>query len=349
MARINLLTMHYVDNNGSFFQTYATCKLLEEQGHSVTILNLQDKAWAIGRWKRLLSYYKIPRYFRFEMLRKKYYPNRTKRMFKIMPNLIPDADYNVVGSDQVWNYQITKYDFLSYFLAFSRPDVKRVSLASSFGINWALDKDTTNQVVSELKKFTAVSVREDTGVTMCKVIFGKEAIQVIDPTLAWADYKSFLRKQSHFENNVTLFTYNSRGYTPILANVVAKRFKWRKIWINELPKKGYKSGLLFWENPIDWINAINDSTLFITDSFHGVAFSIILNKPFIATINSVKKISRIKSLLSLFGLEKCLVTSVDDFNERFDEIVAPIDWITVNSILRMEQTRFKNFIRENIV
>lgn len=349
MAKINLLTMHYTDNNGSFFQTYATCRLLEECGHSVTIINLQDRNWNRGRWKRGISYYKLLRYLRFELARKKYYPPRTKMMFKVDTRLIPDADYNIVGSDQVWNHKITYYDFLSYFLSFSKPGIKRVSLASSFGTNWDLNAETTNLVKNELKQFTAISVREDIGVDTCKNVFNVNAIQVIDPTLGWGDFKPFLRKKGPINDNVTVFTYNSDGYTPKLADIVAEKYKWKKIWTNELPRCGFKSGLLFWENPIDWINAINQSSLLITDSFHGVAFAILLNRLFVATVNSINKMSRIYSLLSLFGLEERLVTSIDDFNNRFEAIIAPIDWMRVNSILKREQERIRVFIKNSIV
>lgn len=348
MAKVNLLTMHYADNNGSFFQTYATYKLLERHGHDVKIINLQDKAWAVGRWKKLISYYKIPRYLRFESLRRRYYPFRTKKMYHVEQSKIPVSDYNIVGSDQVWNRQITNFDYLSYFLSFSKPEVKRVSLASSFGIKWLLNEEETRIIKTELERFSAISVREADGVVLCDNIFGLKATQIIDPTLAWGDFSEFLKSNKKHKDSIALFTYNSNGYTPKIADHTSEKLRMPIRWINELPRKGYKSGLLFWESPVDWINSINNSSFFITDSFHGVAFAIILNRPFVATINNIDKISRIKSLLTLFGLENRLVTSLDDFVNRFDELIKPIDWATVNTKLTEEQIKYNRFILDNI-
>ena len=347
MAKVNLLTMHYTDNNGSFFQTYATCRLLEESGHSVTIINLQDRNWNRGRWRRGISYYKLLRYLRFEIARKRYYPPRTKLMFRVDTRLVPDADYYVVGSDQVWNWEITYYDYLSYFLAFVERG-KRVSLSSSMGIKWNVDKAQTERVKEELSKFSAVSVREKDMVDSCERLFGITPECLIDPTLAWGDYTIFLHKGKN-RKHVGLYTYRSNGYAPQIARSLGELLGQRVNWTNELPKKGFKSGRLFWEDPTDWINTINSSSVFVTDSFHGVAFSLILNIPFIATVASENKISRIESLLSIVGLESRLVNSMDDFIARKDSLLAPIDWTSVNQRIEIEREKYKQFIKNNIV
>lgn len=347
MAKVDLLTMHYTDNNGSFFQTYATCRLLEESGHSVTIINLQDRNWNIGRWARGLSYYKLLRYLRFELARRKYYPPRTKLMFKVDPRLVPDADYFIVGSDQVWNWDITYYDFLSYFLAFVDKG-KRFSLSSSMGIKWNVDETLTIRIKDELNKFSAVSVREMDMVDACKRLFNINPVCLIDPTLAWGDYSEFLHKGKE-RNHVGLYTYRSSGYAPQIAHSLGEMMKQRVHWTNELPKKGFRSGLLFWEDPTDWINTINSSSIFVTDSFHGVAFSLILNVPFIATVASKNKISRIESLLSIVGLEKRLVFSMEDFLTRREALLEPIDWNQVNKQIEKEKEKYKQFVKTNII
>lgn len=347
MAKVNLLTMHYTDNNGSFFQTYATCRMLEKCGHSVTIINLQDRNWNKGRWKRGIAYYKLLRYLRFELARKRHYPPRTKLMFKADTRLIPEADYYIVGSDQVWNWEITYYDYLSYFLAFVDKG-KRISLSSSMGIKWNVDKAVTLRIKDELNKFSAVSVREKDMIDTCKRLFNIDSQCLIDPTLAWGDYSEFLHKGTE-RNHVGIYTYMSNGYAPQIARYLGEYLKQGVHWTNELPKKGFKSGLLFWEDPTDWINTINSSSIFVTDSFHGVAFSLILNVPFIATVASKNKISRIESLLSIAGLESRLVHSMDDFIARRETLLSPIDWNQVNRRIEIERQQYKQFVKTNII
>ena len=160
MARINLLTIQWGESYGAILQTYATCKILEEQGHEVTIINLLNPAH-VNRFKRIRTYlsFNIIKIIKFELFKRKYFPPRTKSMIVINPKLIPQADYIVVGSDQVWNREITKASALSFFLDFVPTSVKRISLASSFGkALWNESDQFTLKVKNEIQKFHAVSV-----------------------------------------------------------------------------------------------------------------------------------------------------------------------------------------------
>ena len=72
-----------------------------------------------------------------------------------------------------------------------------------------------------------------------------------------------------------------------------------------------------------------DSKLTIVDSFHGMVFSIIFNKPFWVIGNVKRGMTRFTSLLEQLGLEDRLIT-VEDL-EKVD-LLQPIDWIKVNAL-----------------
>lgn len=69
-----------------------------------------------------------------------------------------------------------------------------------------------------------------------------------------------------------------------------------------------------------------DAEFVITDSFHACAFSIIFNKPFAVIGNKERGMSRFESLLHLFGLDKRLVTSINNIDS-----LSPINWNFVNN------------------
>ena len=79
------------------------------------------------------------------------------------------------------------------------------------------------------------------------------------------------------------------------------------------------------------------------------SFSLILNVPFIATVASKNKISRIESLLSIAGLESRLVHSMDDYVARRESFLEPIDWPSVNQRIEIEREKYKQFVKSYIV
>src|SRR5690606_28300563 len=94
----------------------------------------------------------------------------------------------IVGSDQVWRPKmyVNSEDSYAYFLEFVPDYVPRISYAASFGVDkWerkANDK-LTERVKESLKRFSSISVREESGVSICRDYFGVASTHVLDPTL----------------------------------------------------------------------------------------------------------------------------------------------------------------------
>ena len=346
MARINLLTIHYGENNGSVLQTYATVKLLENQGHVVTIIDL----WA----PHFIFNYKNKDHWIcfFNRLRNKLFPQKTRRMTTINPCEIPDSDYTIVGSDQVWNSQVTKERGLSYFLDFVPETSKRIAFSSSFGkAVWDEDDEYTNKVRNELHKFSAISVREKSGVEICKNIFGVEAVCTIDPTLVLHDFSDILPKNIRHKSEVGCFTFKPEGYSLKVAEEIAKREHLSVRFINfgGIKKRCKHQTGHYWRNsPDKWLKYIAQSTCFVTDSYHGVACSIILKKQFVAVCADIGRFERIKSLLTMLGLERKIVLSYEALLSNYDSIMQPIDYTSVYSILDRESNKALQFIKDNI-
>jgi hypothetical protein len=63
-----------------------------------------------------------------------------------------------------------------------------------------------------------------------------------------------------------------------------------------------------------WLRGFYDAKFVLTDSFHGMVFSIIFEKPFLVVLNKQRGSSRFLSLLSALGLEDRLIENIDGFN-----------------------------------
>ena len=83
-----------------------------------------------------------------------------------------------------------------------------------------------------------------------------------------------------------------------------------------------------------------------TDSFHGTAFSIIFNKPFIVVANTDRGAARFTSVLKVFGLEDRLVSNVAEVTPGL--LRKKIDWKSVNSKISQERQRSETYLRQHL-
>lgn len=339
MAKINLLTIHYGKCYGAVMQTYATCRLLEEAGHSVNVINLINPIQK-GNWKTLKYWKDSIREFQFWCFKKKYFSKLTNKAYNINDIVMPASDLTIVGSDQVWNRDITANFGNAFYLDFAKGQIK-IALSSSFGKElWEEDLEYTNEVAKLLSQFKAISVRESSGVKIIKDVFKLDAVNLLDPTLGYANFKDLVSKNKELHQ---VFPF-------LLLNDEQAKEKAQHI-ANELNLPLFRHTRLsvtFLNGPIHWLNRIKNSDYIITDSFHGLALSIIFNKQFFVFCASEKKFTRLRSLLKLLSLEDRYIESIDDFNRKKEFLLKPIDYTKVNAILNLEQELYRAFIKEVI-
>ena len=339
MAKVNLLTIHWGRSYGAVMQTYATSKLLEKNGHDVTVVNnIHPKEKQF--YKRFRSLYYLFQDFQFYCFKHRFFPKLTCKMYGLVPSKLPSSDYIVIGSDQVWNKSITSPMDLAYYVDFSQ-DVKKVSLASSFGKSeWLEDGEYTQKVKTYLSKFDAISVREDTGKEILRKVFGLDSTVLIDPTLAYADFDDLLLNKKEKKQIYTFLFSNKQETKDIVAAISEDLglpiFKHSKLsyYLNNGPRR--------------WLTNIRNSSYVITDSFHGLAFSLVFQKDFFVLCADEKKFTRLKSLLDLLGLQNRYIESLKDYEQRKTMLFESVDYSTVNAKLRVEQDKYNSFIQSKI-
>jgi len=190
---IGLLTFYTYNNYGALLQTYATLHTLRGLGFECDIINLRRRPK-----NKLISYFYNQICNRnFHLFREEFLNPCTKEYYTgdDLSELNSKYDCFLVGSDQVWRPQLTGDLALNYFLDFADEKSLKISYASSFGIStWTERPDSTSIVKDLLQRFDAISVREDSGVEICKNVFGVNATLVLDPTLLLSeqDYTDLL-------------------------------------------------------------------------------------------------------------------------------------------------------------
>ncbi|MDO5472521.1 MAG: polysaccharide pyruvyl transferase family protein [Akkermansia sp.] len=262
----------------------------------------------------------------------------------------------VVGSDQVWRMRYVRgmLPGLGFFLDFVSSATRRRSIAyaASFGSDeWEGTPKETADCSRLLREFKAVSVREHSGVDICRDVFGVEAVQMPDPTL-------LLRRQDYDEivdSEVTWLPENDFIAT-YLFNETEERAR-------QIANLAAKEGLAFQRllprvaspkrrdrYPVtvaQWLRLIRDCKYFVTDSFHGCVFAIIYNKPFVCLGNAARGTARFTSLLSSLGLDGRLPSDLS--TENIQRVLrTPVDWDIVNERLISERTRGRSFLRDNL-
>lgn len=341
MAKINLLTIHWGRSYGAVMQTYATSKLLEKNGHDVTVINIihpKEKRF----YKRFRSLYYLFIDFQFYCFKHRFFPKLTSKMYGLVSAKLPSSDYIVIGSDQVWNRSITCPMDMAYYVDFDEK-VKKVSLASSFGkSDWNEDAEYTRVVKKCLDNFNAISVRERSGKEILSDVFGMESTVLIDPTLAYADFEGLVLDK---RKKKQIFTFLFGGNKQETKDIV-------KAISNDLDLPVFRhSKLSYYLNngPRKWLTNIRNSSYVITDSFHGLAFCLIFKKEFFVLCADEKKFTRLKSLLDLLGLQNRYIESLDDYQQRKLMLLESIDYSSVNSILQNEQNKYNHFIQQYII
>lgn len=253
-------------------------------------------------------------------------------------------DAYVVGSDQVWRPAYSP-GMSAFFLSFlSKEDkTKRIAYAASFGID-NCDEFSAEQLATYaplLQRFDAIGVREDSAVSLCKHHFGVSAEHVIDPTLLLdkAIYCDLLAQDKIPPSNGNMMVYvlDKKPEKQLIIHQVASERGLTPFTV--MPEQ---DGI--YPPVTQWLRGFIDAEYVVTDSFHGVAFSIIFNKPFIAIGNHDRGLARFTSILKMFCLEQRLIFSRAELNAEL--INQPIDFVKVNQLKAEKQQIASEFLKQ---
>lgn len=368
--KVAIITISDYDNYGNRLQNYALQKFLENQGHEVTTIVNSPVSIRMSRIIALKSGYNTFKKFGLKGLLNKINEKKnidkknalskkrsnfiefskeyiTESNYSINPSDIPEHlaeeyDYFIVGSDQVWNPNFRHMSPID-FLTFANKN-QRIAYAPSFGVS-NIEKKYKKKYATWLNGIEKISIREESGQNLIQNLTDHKVPILVDPTMLISkeDWITLSKEYSGKPQKKYLLTY-----------YLGELSKEKQIWIEQIARENeleilkladYNNLKEYSLRPDEFIDLISSATLFLTDSFHGTIFSIIMNTPFVVfdRISHVGSMSsRIDTLLRKFEFE----------NRKWEKIkydnVFDIDFSKVTSIQKIEKNKSISFIEKAI-
>jgi hypothetical protein len=335
---IKTITCHDVYNYGASLQAFALMKYLENLGHEVEIIDYKpdylDKRYKLfavsSRYKRniflafIYLLIKIPMRF-FYRSRKYAFDRFTRSYLKITPQRYkhyaelkenpPYADIYFAGSDQIWNTLYANGRDSAFYLDFTPKNSIKASYAASFGTDQILN-DYIEFVREKIDALDYIAVRERTGIEILNYLGISRGVQVLDPVFlldkeAWSGIMLESIKESYilvydFENNPLIEACSKRMKEETGLKIIA---------VNDWIENPYADVNIKDAGPEKFLTLIAQSEFFLSNSFHGTAFSVIFEKQFYSFKRIRDKVnSRIVDFLNLLGLQDQLINSVEEID-----------------------------------
>lgn len=369
MKRVGIITMHRVLNVGSILQAYALCEKIEQLGAHAEIIDYKypnafhkgerehQNIWnSISMLPKRLKYFVLYRsaaqkkrfqlFYKSKMRLSRHYPDRNE-----LYQSPPHYDLYLTGSDQVWNPICMKGDG-AFFFDFAKDAIK-ASYASSFSTT-EIPSDIKEIYAEYLKTYSYVGVREMSAVNLVKDIVNKDARLVCDPTLLLtkSDYIN-LAKGSEIKPKrypyilvyALSYAYNPYPQIENVVNVIKKKLGYKVVYLYANTVEHYHIGQSITSaGPSEYLDLFLNAKFVVTSSFHGTAFAINFEIPFISVIpGSAKKDSRIMSLLKTLGLSSQAITTNQVMPK---ELPIKIDYDRVRLKLKQYRDDSESFLKQ---
>ena len=363
--KIGILTHPFEKNYGGIVQNWALQHTLRKIGYDPVTVNWNGN---IPSWGEFLSFYtlrcvasylyhlvKAPRInlpksplwrdkntqgFQ-EFIKKNI--RTTDIVYKANVSRFVERNFDVliVGSDQVWRPLYINPIEMMFFPFKKRAKQKKIAFSASFGTDqWEFTAQQTERCKQLIQDFDAVSLREKSGVELCRQFLGyPDAVWTLDPTLM-VDREEYESLCVHVQRDKDGYQFEYiRDDNEVKKSLCQKVH--RQLGLKR--KRLSVDTRVSCDNTIeDWLSSFRDARYVITDSFHGVVFCLIFHKPFALFYNPDRGNTRFNSL-------------IEQFPPMADRIVAggkhpdaSIDWAAIDSTIVKFRAGVLSFLKNSL-
>jgi len=287
--KAGILTLFQADSYGAVLQSYGLQQTLLQLGVESELVKLPSRQ-IIGPARRFVGIEAAKPLMKllqkgFEKRSELFQEFRNALLSVSVPFSPEDRDeinnsYDlfIAGSDQVWNIENPDVDE-RYFLTFADSE-KKYSYAASFGKPEPGEKEA--QVLrTYLSDFQRISVRERSGQEIVKTLLDRQATLCLDPVflLNRSDWEKISVPAESDDYLLVYMLYDNERMIEY-AKTYAAEHGLRVRYVTE----GFnvKLGMTPWNTVgvLQWLGLIRKAKVVVTNSYHGVAFSIIFERPF---------------------------------------------------------------------
>lgn len=304
--KIGILTASRTDNNGTDLQAFAMQTLFQRRGNDVELINYKcaklensRKVFYPHDLGGLLSIpYNFYRHYVHEQFRKRFL--RMSEIEYDKDNISTNQyDVIVVGSDQIWNLNITGND-LSFFLPYANNKQKKFSYAASLGKTDIRQWNEMFEIGEKLRDFEVVSVREESGVHALAEI-GIRAQFDLDPILMMtqSEWNDLVHPQKRLTNFVLVYVVDQTREAVSFAHDYARKNGLIVVYIGNPIKPMPGIRVKRFVSVEEWLGLVRDAEIIITNSYHCLAFTFLYNKSFVwfELVNNIESNTRLINLM----------------------------------------------------
>lgn len=353
-----IITFNQALNYGAVLQMYALQRVTEEIiGNRCDIVNYYSSYFAdlyrnrkgkdyfnIRFWKNLIKDNSPKKYNvkGFVDFCSKYihYCNGLYTREKI-PLLNQEYEVFISGSDQVFNPLCSGMD-RTFFLDFVDDKNIKASYAASLGFSEI--PDSCREYINLLSDFDFLSIREKSSASVLQSFLSHNNIKDhIDPTLLLTRSKwETIADESLCPSYKYLLIYAINEDKKMLkyAEKCAKAMGCKAIYLSDRYVKPIGFKTISGVTPEQWLGFFLNAEFVVTNSFHGVAFSINFHKnfsPYMLTSNTIIN-TRVCDLLSMLDLKYLLKREVN-YNIK-------INYEAVDKIIDYERKKSVEYLKE---
>lgn len=322
--KIGILTLHRALNFGAVWQCCALKHACGSLGYDAETIDYNpygdyQAKWVIGKrpsvvYRNLMFMRQFDKFVATHLN-----PTiHTESHAWIKANPPRDGVY-IVGSDTVWSYAVAGDYLDSYLLDFAPSHVKHISYAASTGGN---PMKLNEYQLGELRKFSAISIREKQAVPDVQSKVDIPVADVCDPTLLLKkdDYEPLEKKPLFMPKHYMV--YFDIANDPFCAEAAKQLSKQLNLPVLNLAGK-YKRWARYNRlapTPEQWLYIMHHADFVCTNSFHGVCFSIIFNRPFICCAAQIggraKTNGRVQNLLEQTHFSNRYITDLSQLSNN---------------------------------
>lgn len=367
MKKIEIITLHKVYNYGSILQTYASQQIFLNMGYCVEIVDYRRYQDVFFHRFFLpapdsLNKSRVKKYGYYilrcgsiflkeiifsDFLRK--YINLSKTYYSLeqLKKNPPIADFYVTGSDQTWNSDYNNGVDGAYFWECLSGNLNKVfSFAASFG-KTSFSLTEIEKMKKYFLKYDGISVREKESLSLLADMGFYNTISILDPTLLLdvTNWDKLIKKKLESEKYLLLFIiYSEDNGATDIARKIADQKGLKLIKLSWDVKKDKRIDKLYsHRSPCDFLSLFKYADFVVTNSFHGLAFSLIFERQFVVIPRNEYN-SRLSNLLDIVELSDRFIFNKDDLEVTRNNI----SYNTIRDILIKERKKAFDFLNKEL-
>lgn len=364
--KAGIITFHGAHNYGAILQAYALQEFITANVCKCDMINYRKDSQIDfnslyphrNGIKSLVKNILMLRYHKERKLREQNFENFLKKKLNItelytksddLASIGEKYDYYIAGSDQIWNTSKECDMSLAYFLDFVSDNKVKIAYAASIGSS---SIENIEPYKKYIEKFQAISCREKRGSEVIEKVVGKNIPVVLDPTLL-VDNKVFidLLKEIEIKEKDYILYYSLDGFdkrkhnVDILKKLSIETNKKVVVITPEWPKKEKEFINIINAGPIEFLAYIYNASIVCTNSFHGTALSIALNKNFFVLERYDGKDDRKHTILNILDLKDRVIED----RKSVTNLEINIDYDKVNKTLAQYKELSSEFLLKAMI